>query len=132
MAIKERGKKRSSYWNRIYAAIAISCCLTVGPVMSALSASVAGTITVASFGTLPDGTVIQEYTLRNYQGMQAKIITYGGILTSLTAPDRHGKYSDVVLGYDNLAGYLKASPYFGALIGRYGTSKCLVLDATCK
>jgi len=47
-------------------------------------------------------------------------MTYGGIVVGLTAPDRHGRYADVVLGYDTLAGYLKSSPYFGALIGRYG------------
>jgi aldose 1-epimerase len=52
--------------------------------------------------------------------MEARIATYGGIVTYLTAPDRAGHYADVVLGYDTLAGYLKDSPYFGALIGRYG------------
>jgi aldose 1-epimerase len=52
--------------------------------------------------------------------MEAKIATYGGILVSLTAPDRQGSYQDVVLGYEQLADYLRASPYFGALIGRYG------------
>jgi aldose 1-epimerase len=52
--------------------------------------------------------------------MEARIATYGGIITFLTAPDRAGHYADVVLGYDTLGGYLKDSPYFGALIGRYG------------
>jgi aldose 1-epimerase len=52
--------------------------------------------------------------------MEAKIATYGGIVTELTAPDRSGRYEDVVLGYDNLPAYLADSPYFGALIGRYG------------
>jgi len=52
--------------------------------------------------------------------MEAKIATYGGIVTELTAPDRSGHYEDVVLGYDNLAAYQTDSPYFGALIGRYG------------
>ena len=47
-------------------------------------------------------------------------MTYGGIVQSLTMPDRHGKPGDVVLGYDNLQGYVDKSPYFGALIGRYG------------
>ena len=51
--------------------------------------------------------------------MEVKISNYGGIVTSLKVPDRHGKLGDVVLGYDTLAGYLKASPYFGAIIGRY-------------
>jgi aldose 1-epimerase len=52
--------------------------------------------------------------------MRAEIATYGGIVISLTAPDRAGHYEDVVLGFDTLTGYLKDSPYFGALIGRYG------------
>lgn len=73
-----------------------------------------------SWGALPDGTPVELYALRNRHGMEVRIATYGGIVTYLTAPDRHGKYEDVVLGYDTLAGYLKASPYFGALIGRYG------------
>jgi aldose 1-epimerase len=77
-------------------------------------------IVSASFGQMPDGTRVQLYTLRNSRGMEARIATYGGILTRLTAPDRNGKYADVVLGYDELAAYLKGSPYFGALIGRYG------------
>jgi aldose 1-epimerase len=47
-------------------------------------------------------------------------MTYGGILVSLKAPDRNGKMGDITLGYDDLAGYVKDNPYFGALIGRYG------------
>ena len=74
----------------------------------------------SAFGHLPDGTPVDLYRLRNGHGMEARIATYGGIVTYLTAPDRHGHYADVVLGYDSLAGYLKSSPYFGALIGRYG------------
>lgn len=72
------------------------------------------------FGTTADGVAVELYTLRNHHGMQARIATYGGIVTSLTAPDRKGEYADVVLGYDTLDGYLKDNPYFGALIGRYG------------
>jgi aldose 1-epimerase len=68
---------------------------------------------------MPSGEAVEFYTLRNRHGMQARIATYGGIVVALTAPDRHGRYTDVVLGYDTLAGYLKSSPYFGALIGRY-------------
>jgi len=77
-------------------------------------------ISSAPFGQATDGKAVELYTLRNRNGMEARIATYGGIVTSLTAPDRAGNYTDVVLGYDSLAGYLKDSPYFGALIGRYG------------
>ena len=69
---------------------------------------------------MPDGRNVSLYTLHNEKGMEAKITDYGGIVVSLTSPDRDGKYADIVLGYDNLAGYLKDTPYFGALIGRYG------------
>src|SRR5689334_2452518 len=50
-----------------------------------------------AFGKLPDGTAIGLYTLSNASGMQAGIMTYGGVVVSLTAPDRGGKYADVVL-----------------------------------
>ena len=72
------------------------------------------------FGTTPDGQAVRLYTLRNTQGMTAEIMTYGAIVVSLTAPDKDGNFNDVVLGYDNLADYIKVSPYFGAIVGRYG------------
>lgn len=80
----------------------------------------AGGIVHAPFGRTATGLAVERYTLRNAHGMEAQIATYGGIVTRLTAPDRQGRYADVVLGYDSLDGYLKSSPYFGALIGRYG------------
>jgi aldose 1-epimerase len=73
-----------------------------------------------AFGKLPDGSSVELYTLSNNKGMQASIMTYGAAVVSLTAPDRAGKYADVVLGMDNLEGYLKGVPYFGAIVGRYG------------
>ena len=87
---------------------------------ASLSQSSNGTIRKASFGTMPDGTPVTIYTLRNASGMEARILNYGGIVQSLWVPDKNGSFGDVVLGYDNLDGYLTNSPYFGALIGRYG------------
>ncbi len=72
----------------------------------------------AEFGKTADGTPVDLYTLTNAHGMKAKIITYGGVVTELDAPDRDGKMGDVVLGFDNLKSYLAGDPYFGALIGR--------------
>ena len=72
------------------------------------------------FGKTADGTEVLLYTLKNKAGMEAKITNYGGIVVSLRVPDRSGTLDDVVLGYDSLAGYLRETPYFGALIGRYG------------
>jgi len=77
-------------------------------------------ITHESFGTAPDGKPVEIYTLRNENGMEVRIMTYGGIIQSIKVPDKNGQFGDVALGYDTLDGYLTNSPYFGALIGRYG------------
>src|ERR1041385_5661682 len=76
-------------------------------------------ITKTSFGSA-DGQAVDLYKLTNRSGMEAKITNYGGIVTSLTAPDRTNKWTDVVLGFNDLDSYLKGHPYFGALVGRYG------------
>ena len=74
----------------------------------------------SAFGTLPDGTAVDLFTLKNPNGMVVKVITYGAIITEIQAPDRNGKLGDIVLGFDNLDAYLKGHPYFGAAIGRVG------------
>ena len=84
----------------------------------------AATISKEPFGT-KEGIQVDLYTLRNAKGLEARIINYGGIVVSLKVADRNGQFGDVVLGFDNLDGYLspdfiKSNPYFGALIGRYG------------
>jgi aldose 1-epimerase len=71
------------------------------------------------FGKTADGTAVELYTLTNANGVEAKIMTYGGIVVSLRVPDRKGTLGDVVLGYDELEGYLNNNPFFGALVGRY-------------
>jgi aldose 1-epimerase len=73
-----------------------------------------------AWGKTKDGTPVYLYTLRNKNGAEIKISNYGGIVTEVHVPDRNGKMGDVVLGYDNLAGYIKETPYFGCLVGRYG------------
>ncbi len=77
-------------------------------------------ITQAPFGTLPDGAQVTQFTLVNRHGMTVKILDFGGIITQIHVPDRDGRFADVALGFDELAPYLGESPYFGALIGRYG------------
>ena len=72
------------------------------------------------FGKLADGREVFEYTLSNTNGMKVKVINYGATVVSLESSDRNGKFSDVVLGYDNLEGYVADKSYFGAIIGRYG------------
>ena len=76
------------------------------------------TIQTSSFGQLPEGTAVDLYTLTNVHGLVAKVSTYGTIITELHVPDRQGRLGDVVLGFDNLAQYLKGHPYFGATVGR--------------
>jgi len=73
-----------------------------------------------AFGKTEDGKNVDLYTLTNSTGLNAKIMTYGGIVTSLQVPDRNGNFADIVLGCDSLDEYIKRSPYFGALIGRFG------------
>ena len=72
------------------------------------------------FGKLPSGETVELYTLKNAKGVEADISTYGGVIVSLKVPDRSGALGDIVLGFDDLKGYLTPPPYFGALIGRYG------------
>jgi len=72
------------------------------------------------FGKTPDGGVAELYTLTNRKGMEVAITNYGGIVVQLRVPDRKGNMADVVLGYDDLEGYIHDKAYFGALIGRYG------------
>src|SRR5450432_521819 len=71
------------------------------------------------FGKTADGTAAKIYTLRNDRGTEAKITNYGGIVVSLKVRDRAGKFDDVVLGEDSLDAYVKLSPFFGAIVGRY-------------
>ena len=78
------------------------------------------TIDKTQFGKTMDGTDVDQYILSNNKGMEVRIITYGGIITSWTAVDKNGDYKDIVLGYNTLAEYEAETPYFGALIGRYG------------
>lgn len=70
------------------------------------------------FGTMPDGTTVRQITLRNTNGMLARVISYGAILTELQVPDRNGARTNVVLGADALEPYLKGFNVPAAIIGR--------------
>ncbi|MEU5255592.1 aldose epimerase family protein [Streptomyces longwoodensis] len=71
------------------------------------------------FGTLADGTKVHRWSLQN-GGTRLKVLSYGGIVQSLEIPDKHGRYANVSAGFAALEDYVASSPYFGALIGRYG------------
>jgi aldose 1-epimerase len=73
----------------------------------------------APFGTV-DGKAVDIYTITNAKGVEMKVTNYGGIVTSLRVPDRNGAMADIVLGFNDVDSYVKGSPYFGCIVGRYG------------
>lgn len=78
------------------------------------------TISQTHFGTTPRGEDVSLFTLTNAAGMEVKITNFGGVVTAINVPDKKGQFADVALGFDELEPYLQDSPYFGALIGRFG------------
>ena len=72
------------------------------------------------FGTTPEGQQVEVFTLTNANGMEVRVMSYGGIILSAKVPDRNGELADVTLGFDSLQDYLGEHPFFGAVIGRYG------------
>ena len=101
-------------------ALAIAACASPpagGSAGTTASETATPTIAAAQFGR-QDDTPVQLYTLTNKNGLIAKISNYGAIVTELHVPDRAGRLADVVLGFDNLDGYLAGHPYFGAIVGR--------------
>ena len=75
-------------------------------------------ITKEVFGKVNDKNIFL-FTLQNASGFTVKIMNYGGIVTSLLASDKNGKFDNIVLGFRDFEGYLKNEPYFGAIVGRY-------------
>jgi aldose 1-epimerase len=109
--------------NQLVAVITLAAVLSAPGVLGAAGAanpSMKASVTKSSYGKLPDGTPVEQYTLTNQKGVVCKVITYGAIITELHVPDKSGKLGDIVLGFDNLDQYLKGHPYFGAAIGRIG------------
>lgn len=77
------------------------------------------TIERSVYGTTRGGETVEAYDLSNANGMEVRIITYGGIITSIRVPDRRGERRNVALGFDTLEQYEARNPYFGAITGRY-------------
>jgi aldose 1-epimerase len=97
--------------------------MMVACVLGATLAEAKTDVTKQPFGKMPDGTPVEIYTLNDAQ-IEVRIMTYGGIVVSLKAPDLNGKLDDIVLGFDDLDGYVANNNsqsifFFGALIGRY-------------
>jgi len=92
--------------------------LAAAPALAPLYAQT--TVTKAPFGTLPDGGKVDVYTLTD-KTLNVRIITFGAHIVSVDAPDKSGNIADVVLGYNDLAGYLADNKtYLGSVVGRYG------------
>jgi aldose 1-epimerase len=113
----------------ILMAALIGSVLTVGLSARAQDASARGTAEVGAtgpavqrraWGEMPDGTPVNLYTLRNGRGMTVKLTDYGATLVAIEVPDRRGTSNNIILGFQDLAGYLKNNPFFGATVGRVG------------
>ncbi|MEV0112712.1 aldose epimerase family protein [Streptomyces sp. NPDC050844] len=104
---------------RTVLAAAAAAGLSVAATGTSQAAAHGRTPTKELFGKLADGTKVYRWSLAN-GGTRMKVLSYGGIVQSLELPDRHGRYSNVSLGFDNLDDYVTATTFFGALIGRYG------------
>jgi aldose 1-epimerase len=97
----------------------ISLLIFVGTLAVMSTSALAGSIDKGDFGKLPDGTPVTKYTLKNANAMEVGVLNYGGIITSIKAPDRDGKVDNVVLGFNKIDDYAAKNPYFGTLTGRY-------------
>jgi aldose 1-epimerase len=125
-------------WRHAPAAVLLGLAMVAAATMAGFAAASASpakcspTITSESWGSV-DGQPVDRYTLTNCNQMEVKILTYGGILQSISVPDRHHKVANVALGFDNLDDYVAKSPYFGCITGRYANRIALgtfVLDGT--
>ncbi len=109
--------------NRVALLTVLVVALALVVSVSVIAAKGSGEISVEYFGTTQDGQDVFEYTLHNggekKKAMEVKIITYGGIITSIKVPDQKGNMENVSLGFDNLLDYETKNPYFGCITGRY-------------
>jgi len=71
------------------------------------------------YGTTSTGEKVTLYILKNSNEVSLEIISYGGIITNISFPDKNGCFSNIVLGYDNLEDYEDDQSFIGAIIGRY-------------
>ena len=112
------------------AAVSLTACQPTAPAGSgtppaaptppAVPAPPKASVAKSSFGSLADGTAVDLYTLTNAKGVEMRVTNYGAIIVSLKVPDKAGALGDVVLGYNRVDDYVKDTPYFGAIVGRYG------------
>lgn len=75
-------------------------------------------IEARTFGHMPDGRTVTLYTITNKNRLSASVSDLGAVWVSMLTPDRNGKLTDIILGYDDAAGYLSDIPHLGAVVGR--------------
>src|SRR5215218_6744282 len=78
-----------------------------------------GAIRREPFGSTADGRAVERFTLTSTSGITISVLSFGGVIQSIFAPDRAGALADVTLGYDTLPEYETDKSYLGALVGRY-------------
>ena len=108
--------KKSVYW----LAIAFFACTFFMGIAQSKPLTSSMLISEKPFGKTPSHEDVTLYTLKNTQGMEVQIMNYGAIITKIIVPDKNKVMEDVVLGFDKVDDYIKDSPYFGAVVGRYG------------
>ena len=101
-------------------AYCLTAAMTIATITTTSAAVAAAKPKGEPFGKTTEGTPVEVFTLTNAKGIKLRAMTYGAIVLSLETPDRTGKSADIVLGYHTLADYIKSTPYFGAIVGRYG------------
>lgn len=116
---------RAVRWSFVTTAGSILCCAALAGQSTRIPKPMpivrsGASVTTAPFGKTSDGKAVTVFTLTNANGMEVHAINYGCVITSLKVPDRSGSTADVVLGFDSLDQYLQGSPFFGAVVGRYG------------
>ena len=77
------------------------------------------TVSKNLFGVMPDGKEVYEFTLENNNGMKVSVLTLGATLRSIIVPDKNGNEKDILLGFDDVTGYLERSSYQGAVVGPF-------------
>ena len=110
-------KKRHLFFAGIAATLGLSAC-TNGSEQSGLLSGLDPT----AFDTIINEKPVKLYTLKNKNGMEVSITNYGGRVVSLVVPDKDGKPTDVVLGFDNIKQYadtLNSPSDYGSSVGRY-------------
>jgi aldose 1-epimerase len=112
---------RSTIGRTVWTAIALGlplACSFAGAVLSVEPNSQLQ-VTAEPYGKMPDGTPVELYTLSNTNGIEAKVMTLGATLTTVTVPDRDGKRDIITLHKDSFDGYVRGHPLFGSIVGRF-------------